>query len=114
MTNTNKVIGFLDIANWDYDLAFVMIGAIAVMFVAYHYVAKRSAPLFADSFGIPTNTAIDKNLIIGSILFGIGWGLYGLCPGPAIISLLYQQSSIYMFFIFMMIGFLLGNKIKQQ
>ncbi|MEM8593725.1 MAG: DUF6691 family protein [Pseudomonadota bacterium] len=112
MTDTNKVIGFLDVQQWDYDLMFVMVGAIAVMFVTYRWVVTHSAPVYAESFSIPTHTVIDKKLVVGSLLFGIGWALYGLCPGPSVISLLYQHTSLAVFFVSMLVGFFVVDRVK--
>lgn len=88
MTNPAKVLGFLDLfGDWDPSLALVMGGAMAVTTLGYFLVWKRKKPVFATTFQIPTNTKIDRPLIIGAVLFGAGWGLVGLCPGPAIAGL---------------------------
>lgn len=85
MINPAKVLGFLDIAGtWDPSLAFVMGGAVIVTFIAFRIAGRRAKPILADSFQIPTRQDIDLPLIAGASLFGIGWGLVGLCPGPAI------------------------------
>lgn len=87
MTQPSKVVGFLDIfGNWDPSLALVMGGAVAVHSLAYRWVKGRNSPLLAPTFQIPTKKDIDSKLIIGSALFGVGWGLSGYCPGPAISS----------------------------
>jgi uncharacterized protein len=88
MTRPVKVIGFLDFAgHWDPSLAFVMIGAIAVYFVAYRWMQRRSAPLLTGKFSVPQRTDVDRNLVVGAAVFGAGWGLGGFCPGPALTSL---------------------------
>ncbi|MGL5335249.1 MAG: DUF6691 family protein, partial [Enterovibrio sp.] len=88
MANPAKVIGFLDITHvWDPSLAFVMGGAISVGFVAFRLVKKRSHSVFGGAINLPTSKQIDKRLIGGAILFGIGWGLAGICPGPALVLL---------------------------
>ncbi|HIF54287.1 MAG: YeeE/YedE family protein [Methylococcales bacterium] len=88
MIDPNKVLNFLDVAgNWDPSLAFVMIGALSVTFIAFHFIPKRAKPIFDDQFSLPTRTDIDKPLIIGAALFGIGWGMAGFCPGPALSTL---------------------------
>lgn len=88
MVNPDKVISFLDISgDWDPSLAFVMGSALAVTFVGYKIVLKNNAPFFEDRFRLPTRKDIDAPLIFGAALFGIGWGLAGLCPGPALASL---------------------------
>jgi uncharacterized protein len=87
MTYPTKVLGFLDLAGaWDPSLAFVMGGAVAVAFVAFRIAARRPKALSGESFDMPTEKAIDSRLVGGSLLFGVGWGLVGLCPGPAIVD----------------------------
>lgn len=98
MTQPSKVIGFLDFGgNWDPSLAFVMGGAILVHAVAYRLVSGRSSPLFALSFQIPTRRSIDAPLVLGAVLFGLGWGLAGYCPGPALSSLVAGQTGTLVF-----------------
>lgn len=88
MTNPNKVINFLDITgNWDPSLAFVMLGALVITLLSFRWVLKRPAPLLENGFHISKRTKIDKSLLGGAALFGIGWGMSGLCPGPAIANL---------------------------
>jgi uncharacterized protein len=88
MTLPSKVIGFLDITGaWDPSLAFVMIGAIATHLVLLRLILRRAGPVFGGSFQIPTRKDIDAKLVAGAALFGIGWGLGGYCPGPALASL---------------------------
>jgi len=86
-----------------------MIGAILI-FSPLHFIFKRnSRPFFAKFFIIPSNKDIDKNLILGASLFGIGWGLVGFCPGPAISAISFSNTNVYLFVLFMFIGFFLGN-----
>jgi len=88
MINPEKVLGFLDLfGQWDPSLIFVMMGAIIVSAPVFFFFRNKNKPLFADNFAIPTLKSIDKNLIFGSATFGIGWGMVGFCPGPAISSL---------------------------
>jgi uncharacterized protein len=96
MTQPQKVIGFLDITGaWDPSLAFVMIGAIGVHALAYHlWIKKRSRPYLAEVFALPHRKDIDKRLVGGAALFGIGWGLGGFCPGPALVSLVSGHESV--------------------
>jgi hypothetical protein len=105
MINPAKVIGFLDLfGQWDPSLAFVMAGAVAVTFVGFRYVLKQKNPRFATKFSIPTRTDIDAPLLIGPVLFGLGWGLVGLCPGPALAALTAAPKSTWVFFISMLVG----------
>ena len=88
MADPAKVINFLDIAgNWDPSLMLVMAGALAVTIPAFRWILKSEEPLFAPSFNVPAGTNIDKGLLLGAALFGIGWGMIGYCPGPAITAL---------------------------
>mgnify|MGYP001359720700 CR=1 FL=1 len=88
MVNPNKVLAFLDLSgNWDPSLAFVMIGALAVAMPAFRYIQKRRQPLLENAFHVSHKTAVDKSLLTGAALFGIGWGMTGYCPGPAVASL---------------------------
>ena len=88
MINPEKVLAFLDVAgNWDPSLAFVMGGAVGVTLLTFRFVLKLDKPLVATRFEIPTSQDIDKPLLAGAAIFGIGWGIAGYCPGPAIASL---------------------------
>lgn len=105
MTNPLKVLGFLDIAGeWDPSLAFVMGGAVLVTAVAFRWVLKRPAPLWADRFHLPTLTAVDSRLLVGAALFGVGWGMTGYCPGPAIATLLSGNQETWLFVPAMLAG----------
>lgn len=86
MTSPPNVLAFLDVAgNWNPSLAFVMVGAIAVHALAYRLVAQRDRPLLAARFSLPVRRPVDWQLVSGAIIFGIGWGLAGYCPGPGIV-----------------------------
>ena len=88
MSNPSKVLGFLDVAGrWDPSLAFVMAGAIGLGMLAFRFVRGKNTSLFGHPFQLPTARHIDIRLIVGSALFGIGWGLAGICPGPALVLL---------------------------
>lgn len=88
MINPAKVIGFLDVAgDWDPTLAFVMGGALLITIPAFRLILKRPYPVLADSFWIPTLSSLDGRLLGGAALFGVGWGLSGFCPGPAVAAL---------------------------
>lgn len=85
MSNPEKVLGFLDIfGDWDISLMFVMIGAIAIAIIPFQKAIRNPKTLFGEVISLPTNNQIDKKLIVGSMLFGIGWGIAGVCPAPAI------------------------------
>lgn len=87
MTEPAKIISFLDVfGNWDPSLIFVMVGAIGVNAVFHRFIIKKANPLFESKFYLPTKKSLDKKLILGSALFGIGWGVTGLCPGPGLAS----------------------------
>ncbi len=105
MTDPGKVIGFLDLAGlWDPSLAFVMGGAIVVGFFAFAAARRRTANLLGGALHVPTLSDIDKPLVIGSLLFGAGWGLAGFCPGPAIVSMAAGQSKALVFVLAMVAG----------
>jgi uncharacterized protein len=88
MASPAKVLGFLDLAGrWDPSLALVMVGAIAVGVIGFAVAGKREATLLGTPMQLPTTRSIDRRLIAGSVLFGIGWGLAGFCPGPALVAL---------------------------
>jgi uncharacterized membrane protein YedE/YeeE len=105
MTDPAVVQGFLDIAGaWDPTLLFVMAGGVAVAFVGYRYVLRRKQPLWARKFSLPTASAIDASLLSGAAIFGIGWGLSGYCPGPAVVSLASGRRMVLLFVAAMVIG----------
>lgn len=105
MANPAKVQNFLDIfGTWDPSLAFVMGGAIAVTMPGFWLVQKRAQPFFSNAFHLPTRTDFDKPLIIGAATFGVGWGLGGFCPGPALTALPLAASGTFIFVIAMLIG----------
>lgn len=105
MINPAKVLGFLDILGaWDASLAFVMAGAVVVNFIGHRLVTRRPHPLFAGNFAIPTQNDIDFQLVGGATLFGIGWGLVGFCPGPAIASLGAAPEQSIAFVVAMLVG----------
>ena len=88
MTDTQVVLGFLDVAgDWNPALLMVMVGALAVTIPGFWLVRQRAAPLFSTQFFLPASRAIEVKPLVGSLIFGIGWGLYGYCPGPALASL---------------------------
>ena len=113
MINPEKVLGFLDLfGNWDPSLAFVMIGALIIASPMFHLIKKKEKPLFVDSFNYSKNKEINNKLIIGSVLFGAGWGLGGLCPGPAISSIALLNINSISFVVSMFFGFYLVKLFK--
>ncbi|WP_299588895.1 YeeE/YedE family protein [uncultured Microbulbifer sp.] len=105
MANPEKVLGFLDITGaWDPSLALVMAGAIAVSLPAFQWLKGRGESLLKGPLQLPTNTHIDRRLVIGGLLFGIGWGLAGFCPGPAIVASGAGQEKALVFTLAMLAG----------
>ncbi len=105
MANPEKVQNFLDFAGtWDPSLAFVMGGAVVIAFIGYRLAFRRGAPLLDSEFHVPTKTSIDGRLLAGSAVFGIGWGLAGFCPGPALTSLLLAAKGTLIFVPAMIVG----------
>lgn len=114
MTDANKVIAFLNLAGeWDPSLAFVMLGAIGVHFILSYFILRKKSPLLAQKFYIPTRQDITPQLIVGSALFGTGWGLSGFCPGPGLVSMIESGYPALVFVIFMLLG-MSGHKIIHQ
>ena len=108
MANPKKVLGFLDIAgDWDASLMFVMGGAVAVTVVAFRLILKRKTPLLEKEFVLPTRKDLDFPLLAGSAVFGIGWGIAGYCPGPALTALSTLSAESIVFVIAMLVGGLL-------
>ena len=105
MSDPSKVIGFLDITgNWDPSLAFVLGGAVSVGLLVFPFATKRQQSLLGEVMHLPTATQIDRRLVLGSITFGVGWGLAGYCPGPALASLAYGGLKPLIFVIAMLVG----------
>ncbi len=114
MTDTTKVQGWLDIfGNWDPTLAFVMGGAILPMAIAWQMTNGRK-PVFADHFPAPPDPKLGRNLVVGSTLFGMGWGLVGLCPGPAVASLSFGGWGGALFLITMLLGMRLAPALRMR
>jgi uncharacterized membrane protein YedE/YeeE len=107
MTDPSKVIGFLDLfGTWDPSLALVMGGAIMVGVFAFTVAKKRTTTFLGGVLRFPTNMDIDKKLVIGSLMFGAGWGLAGFCPGPALVSMADGQPKALVFVLAMLVGML--------
>lgn len=105
MTNPARVRGFLDLfGDWDPTLAFVMGGAVIVMAIAWRIQVAMAQPLFAEKFALPTRTDLTPKLVGGSALFGIGWGIAGLCPGPGVAALVIEPASAAIFVVAMLAG----------
>ncbi|HWI13648.1 MAG TPA: DUF6691 family protein [Burkholderiales bacterium] len=105
MVNPAKVIAFLDVAGaWDPSLAFVMAGAIFVGYFGYRYAGGLSCSLLGEAMHLPGKRPLDTRLLAGSAVFGIGWGLGGLCPGPALVALTTAQPKIFVFVAAMLAG----------
>lgn len=105
MSDPAKVLNFLDVAGtWDPSLAFVMAGAIAVTATGYFLTLKRPAPLLEDRFQVPASRPVTAALVIGSAIFGLGWGLSGFCPGPAITALALGAPGTLAFVPAMLVG----------
>ncbi len=107
MVDPAKVLNFLDLAGaWDPSLAFVLMGATGTAALGYRLVRRRTAPLLAEEFHLPPTRAIDRRLVAGASIFGIGWGLVGLCPGPAIAALALAPADVGLFVLAMLGGML--------
>ena len=105
MSNPQKILGFLDLAgNWDPSLMFVMLGAVLVGLAGFYVVSKRSQTFFGGALHIPTRRDITKPLIIGSLIFGAGWGIAGFCPGPALVALGAGHLKALVFVVAMLAG----------
>lgn len=115
MTDTTKVLGFLTLdAEWNPALMLVMGGAIAVHAIVYRIATKRSSPMYTDIFSIPSRRDIDGRLIGGALLFGVGWGLGGVCPGPGLVSLFGGAIEILIFVVMMAVGMVFFQQIQQR
>ncbi|MFS2136420.1 DUF6691 family protein [Duganella sp. Dugasp56] len=115
MANPAKVLGFLDLAGkWDPSLAFVMAGAILIGFFAFLYAGRRQTTLLGMELKLPTSKNIDRRLIIGSILFGAGWGLAGFCPGPALVGLGMGLPKAVLFVLAMLTGMGLFELLERR
>jgi hypothetical protein len=115
MVRPLKVVGFLDVAGaWDPTLGIVMGGALAVTALAFPRILRRAGPLWADAFSLPTRRDLDTRLVAGSALFGVGWGLGGFCPGPALASLALGASEAWIFAAAMAAGMLLHRLVFES
>lgn len=115
MANPDKVLGFLDLAGaWDPSLAFVMAGAIAVGIVAFTVARRRTVSLLGADMKLPTARTIDRRLVVGSVLFGMGWGAAGFCPGPALVALGSGQVKAVVFVAAMLAGMAVFEGLERR
>lgn len=115
MIDPTRVLGFLDVAGvWDPTLLFVLGGAVGVTLITFRFILRQPNPLFAAGFQLPTKQDIDAPLIIGSALFGIGWGISGYCPGPGITALMLGTLNPLLFVIALVAGSYLCSRLVQE
>ena len=115
MSDPAKVLNFLDVAGtWDPSLAFVMGGASVTTFFGYRFVLRQASPKLGEVFHLPTAMQIDRPLIIGAVLFGLGWGIGGFCPGPAWSALTLMAPGTLVFLPMMLLGLWLGPKLAAR
>ncbi|ELS01270.1 putative transporter component [Xenococcus sp. PCC 7305] len=113
MIDRDRILGFLDIAgNWDSTLLFVLGGAVGVTVITFRFVLRLRQPIGSEKFYLPTNTTVDRALIIGAAIFGIGWGIAGYCPGPAITALVIDPANPALFLAALIIGSFLSDRIS--
>jgi uncharacterized protein len=116
MIDPAKVLGFLDVAgiadgSWDPSLALVMAGGLAVAFAGFRLVLPRGTPILADRFHLPTRSDLDSRLLLGSAIFGVGWGIAGICPGPGVTALGLGYADVALFVAAMLAGMFAGRLI---
>ncbi len=115
MVNPQKILSFLDIfGDWDPALIFVMLGALLVTIPGFQLVHRRGQPFFALKYLLPDKTEIDRKLLTGAALFGVGWGMVGLCPGPAITGLVSLDPQVFLFVIAMIAGMLVQGLLPAK
>lgn len=113
MVNPAKIVGFLDITgNWDPTLIVVMAAALVTTFIGYRLTLSRNKPMLADAFQLPTKTVIDRPLLIGAAIFGIGWGMAGLCPGPGVTAAALGGLGPWIFIATMLLGMTAQRFVK--
>jgi len=115
MINPARVLNFLDVAGtWDPSLLFVMIGALATTMVGYRFVLRRSQPMFDKDFSLPAARKVDGQLVFGSMMFGAGWGLAGICPGPGLTALVTLEPRMFLFAGAMLSGMLAAKALNDR
>ncbi len=113
MTNPNTVINFLDITgNWDASLVFVLCSAVITAIIGFRWVLMQPHPVCDTQFHLPTKQTLDSKLLLGSAIFGVGWGLAGYCPGAAIAALATLNQEVYVFVVAMLIGLYFSKKFN--
>ncbi|ABI60732.1 YeeE/YedE family protein [Nitrosomonas eutropha] len=114
MTDPAKVLAFLDVAgSWDPSLALVMLGAISIGFLAFRAAKQRGQTLLSAPLHLPVSHTIDRRLILGSLLFGAGWGLAGLCPGPSLVLAASGHSGAIIFMMAMLLGMIIFDRLEK-
>ncbi|HAC33269.1 MAG TPA: transporter [Gammaproteobacteria bacterium] len=119
MVNPLKVLNFLDLYRigsntWDPSLALVMGGGVTVTVITFRWVLQRAQPVCGDQFQLPTRTHIDSRLLIGSALFGLGWGLAGYCPGPALAAIAFGSIEPVLFVLAMLVGSFVAGQLANR
>ncbi len=119
MVNPLKVLNFLDLYRigsntWDPSLALVMGGGVTVTLITFRWVLKRARPVWSDQFQLPTRTHIDSHLLFGSALFGLGWGLAGYCPGPALAAIAFGSLEPVLFVLAMLVGSFVAGQLANR
>lgn len=113
MTNPTKITAFLDVTgHWDPSLALVMVGAIGVYLPGYRWIRRRRAPLLGSRFAVPAESPIDAQLVAGAAVFGVGWGLVGMCPGPAVASLAAGSPAAWLFVAGMVVAMAAYERVR--
>ncbi|QJD29057.1 DUF6691 family protein [Methylococcus geothermalis] len=115
MTRPEKILGFLDIGgNWDPSLMLVMGGAVGLTFILFPRILRRGRPVLEDRFDLPVRKYVDGRLVGGAGIFGMGWGLAGYCPGPAVVSLVTADAGVWVFVAFMFGGLAAGRWLNAR
>lgn len=115
MTQPQKVLAFLNLrGDWDPSLLLVLVSAVLTYYFSFKLIRKRGAPVLADQFNLPTSRKIDRDLVLGALLFGLGWGLAGFCPGPALTMLVTGHYSVLVFVLAMTVGMFMYESFSKR